>query len=325
MLKAVWNGLLRRLMFDEPSANNQISFIGKDLSSTLDAIPDLMFELDASGRYWDFRALRPELLSAPAETIIGKTLTDIMSEESAKSILSVIDEAIRTGHSHGTQHYLKTPVGNRWFEFSVARKEDSTDEDPRVILLSRDITARKEKHLEIVKLAYTDPVTLLPNRNMFTKRMHLAIEKSASSGTHAALLFFDLDDFKIINDKFGHEMGDLMLKSFAERLKSSLRPNDLVARWGGDEFSAIIEDLDSDTHVSLLATEKICKKLVNKLTEPHILNGKKFDCHVSIGACLFNSEQGDIESILKDADVEMYRAKKEDKTHFSISSPRSRS
>lgn len=309
-------------MFDEPSGTNQLSFIGKDLSSTLDAIPDLMFELDAKGKYWDFRALRPELLVSPGETLVGKTIYDIMPESSANSILEVINDAIKFGQSHGSQHYLQTPMGKRWFEFSLARKEDSSDRDPRVILLSRDITERKEKHLEIEKLAFTDTVTSLPNRNLFTKRMHIALETSEKTGKYAALFFFDLDDFKIINDEFGHEMGDLMLKSFAERLSKSLRPQDLVARWGGDEFSAIVEGLNGSYDEARKTVERICEQLVIKLTKPHSLNGKRFDCHVSIGACLFNSEREDIDSVLKDADIEMYRAKKEDKTHFSIFSPR---
>ena len=132
-----WNRMLVRLMVPDDSprpedaCHSNSSY--ENLSSTLNAIPDLMFELDAQGRHWDFRALRPELLVAPPEELLGHTVSDVMPVEAAQAVMNALNDTILKGYSHGTHIHLPTPIGNRWFEVSMARKERISGEEPRFI------------------------------------------------------------------------------------------------------------------------------------------------------------------------------------------------
>ncbi|WP_417607260.1 diguanylate cyclase domain-containing protein [Oceanimonas baumannii] len=319
MLKQLWNRMLKSLMFSEHSEPSEATPAPDKLTLMLNAIPDLMFEIDADGRHYDFRALRPELLVVPPEKIIGRTISEMMPREAAEALLLALKEASVKGYAKGTQVELPTSDGIHWFEVSIAKQEQVEGEEPRFIALSRDITDRKHKQLEIERLAYTDALTRLPNRILFEKRLRLTLASCEQTGLHAALLFLDLDDFKQLNDGKGHDIGDAMLAAFAERLRASVRSQDLVARWGGDEFAVIIEALDSDRETATAQADRICRQLVSKLEAPYCLKDDKHNCHVSIGASVFNHEKGDIETLLKQADRAMYGAKEKEGSHYHFS------
>lgn len=311
--------MLKSLMFSEHNASPGTGPAPSRLTSMLNAIPDLMFEVDAEGRHYDFRALRPELLVTSPEKIIGRTISEMMPREAAEALLLALKEASVKGYTKGTQVELPTSDGIHWFEVSIAKQEQIEGEEPRFIALSRDITERKHKQLEIERLAYTDSLTRLPNRLLFEKRLTLTLASCEQTKLHAALLFLDLDDFKQLNDGKGHDIGDAMLVAFAERLRSSVRPRDLVARWGGDEFAVIIEALDSDRETAKSQTDRLCRQLISKLEAPYCLKDETHNCHVSIGASVFNHENGDRESLLKQADRAMYGAKETEGSHYYFS------
>jgi FOG: GGDEF domain len=178
-LKKAWNGTLRHLMVSEPETVQcfeQSQCTLKNLESTLNAIPDLMFELDAQGRHCDFRALRPETLVAPPKELLGHTVAEVMPPAAAASVMSALEEAANTGFSQGNRIHLPTPMGERYFEFSIARKEQIPDEGSRFIVISRDITERHRKFEEAEHLANFDGLTDLPNRRSMQERLQLAIE-----------------------------------------------------------------------------------------------------------------------------------------------------
>jgi len=310
--------MLNRLSLPEPSPAK--GFVAPNLSyqhlsSTLNAIPDLMFELDADGRHWDCHVLRTELLVVPIEDLLGRTINEVMPEEAAEALMQAIQDTIKNGYSDGTHIHLPTPLGERWFEVSMAPKEKIAGEAPRFIVLSRDITERKLKYLEAERLAFIDPLTELPNRHWLQQQLQQAHERSQSSGQYGAVLFLDLDNFKPLNDTKGHNVGDALLRLMAQRLKSTVRKGDLVARWGGDEF-IIIQQLGIERNAARAVTKQVCDLIVERLNTPYELEGEMFTCPASVGVNLFNGHEQDIQQIIKHADLAMYKAKQANPGHY---------
>jgi diguanylate cyclase (GGDEF)-like protein/PAS domain S-box-containing protein len=180
-----------------------------------------------------------------------------------------------------------------------------------------DITLTKMAEEKIKALAFYDPLTKLPNRRLMLDRLEHALSSRARHKRLGAVLMIDLDNFKILNDSLGHDMGDKLLVIVASRLESCLREGDTVARIGGDEFLVIIEDLDEKISVDRQA-EAVAKKFIAYLKEPYILQqGFKTDlnsqvqyrCSCSIGIALFSEQAISVEELIKQADTAMYAAK----------------
>lgn len=291
------------------------------LASTLNAIPDLMFELDAEGRHWDFRALRPELLVAPPEALLGYTVSDVMPAEAAKAVMAALQETMRQGYSHGTHIHLPTPTGERWFEVSMARKEKVPGEEPRFIALSRDITERKTRELQTEQLAFLDPLTGLPNRHLLKERLADAQQVSEQSGQHGALFFLDLDNFKELNDTRGHQTGDLLLTLVARRLGATMRKDDTVARWGGDEFIVVAPGLDPVYETAAAQAGDICDQMLSRLRVPYELDGARYTCIPSVGIHVFKGTTHGIEDVIRHADMAMYACKRRPDSDYIIADP----
>lgn len=136
-------GIIRDIT-ERKRAETEMFAAKSELAATLDALPDLLFELGLDGRYYDYRSSRPELMVAPPETLIGKSVHDVMPPEAADVVVSALQEAHETGHSRGRQIELQVPQGKMWFELSIARKPVAAGLEPRFIVLSRDITERKQ-------------------------------------------------------------------------------------------------------------------------------------------------------------------------------------
>jgi diguanylate cyclase (GGDEF)-like protein/PAS domain S-box-containing protein len=180
-----------------------------------------------------------------------------------------------------------------------------------------DITLTKMAEEKIKALAFYDPLTKLPNRRLMLDRLEHALSSRARHKRLGAVLMIDLDNFKILNDSLGHDMGDKLLVIVASRLESCLREGDTVARIGGDEFLVIIEDLDEKISVDRQA-EAVAKKFIAYLREPYMLQrGFKTDlnsqvqyhCSCSIGIALFSEQAISVEELIKQADTAMYAAK----------------
>jgi len=172
-----------------------------------------------------------------------------------------------------------------------------------------DITLRKVAEDEIKHLAFYDPLTRLPNRRLLLDRMQQALASSARNGRAGALLFIDLDNFKTLNDTLGHDIGDLLLQQVAQRLASCVREGDTVARFGGDEFVVMLEDLSENPQEAGAQTESVGEKILATLNLPYLLAGHPHHSTPSIGATQFSGHKTGIEELLKQADLAMYRAK----------------
>lgn len=171
-----------------------------------------------------------------------------------------------------------------------------------------DITQNKEAEAEVHRLAYYDQLTQLPNRRLLQDRLGQALAAAGRSGMCGAVLFLDLDNFNTLNDTRGHDTGDLLLTQVAQRLRLALREADTVARLGGDEFVVVLEDLSDDRATAAALARDFGNRLCSEIAQPYRLKDTDYVCTVSIGICLFDSEET-VEHLLKNADMAMYRAK----------------
>jgi diguanylate cyclase (GGDEF)-like protein/PAS domain S-box-containing protein len=172
-----------------------------------------------------------------------------------------------------------------------------------------DISERKEAEEQIRNLAYYDPLTQLPNRRLLMERLELAMMASARNRRHGALLFIDLDYFKILNDTEGHDVGDLLLVEVAQRLRRCVREGDMVARLGGDEFVVMLDDLHEETAEAMRQAEVVGEKIREVVAQPHRLRDRDYHGTLSLGISLFRDHHETIDELLKRADVAMYQAK----------------
>jgi diguanylate cyclase (GGDEF)-like protein/PAS domain S-box-containing protein len=175
----------------------------------------------------------------------------------------------------------------------------------------REITQRKAAEAEIKKLAFYDPLTLLPNRRLLFERLQHSLVSLARTGHQGALLFIDLDNFKTLNDTLGHDFGDQLLQQVAPRLTSCVREGDTVARLGGDEFVVMLENLNAHTVDAATQVKMVGEKILSSLNQPYTLAFLEYKISASIGATLFSRENKRVDEILKQADIAMYHAKSE--------------
>lgn len=282
-----------------------------DLASTLNAVPDLLFELDLQGCIHHFRFARADQLRGQPDQFAGKSLADIMSPDAAAGSLAALQEALATGYSGGQEYALVLAGEHKWFELSVARKEGGRNsDDPRFIALSRDITERKKAQAHTVQLAYYDTLTGLPNRALLQERVDSALTLHQRLGQIGALIFLDLDNFKQINDARGHAVGDALLIQVARRLTHQLRSGDTVARLGGDEFGVLLHNLDSDMQTAAAAALRIGEQIRSALEVPHQMDGHLYSSSASIGITLFPKNSESMEDLRREADTAMCQAKK---------------
>jgi diguanylate cyclase (GGDEF)-like protein/PAS domain S-box-containing protein len=172
-----------------------------------------------------------------------------------------------------------------------------------------DISDRKRAEADIERLAFYDALTGLPNRRLLIDRLHQALEFSSRRITHGALLFIDLDNFKVLNDTSGHHMGDELLKQVAERLAQCVRSTDTVARLGGDEFVVMLEDIGEGPEEAGAQAELVGRKVLAALNQEYALDGQRHHSSPSIGVTLFFQHLHSLEELLKRADLAMYQAK----------------
>lgn len=283
--------------------------VNKRLEAVLQAVPDLMFELDIKGRYLNVWGVRGDLLMAPANQLIGHTVEEILPAAAAGDVLAALAKAELEGHSFGQQIMLPMLQREHWFELSVAKLTVDSETGSTFIVLSRDITERKNAEKQIHQLAFFDPLTQLPNRRLLIDRLQQAFSVSARNGQHGAIMFIDLDNFKTLNDSRGHEFGDILLIEAGKRLSACVRDGDTVARLGGDEFVIVLEMLSANQEDAAGQAELVAEKIKVALNNPYQLKDYFHHSTSSIGIVVFRGHQESLDNVLKYADTAMYQAK----------------
>ncbi|THB68980.1 MAG: EAL domain-containing protein [Gammaproteobacteria bacterium] len=283
------------------------------------------------------------LLESAGEGILGVNTDGIvqMANPVAKQLLCLKDKEVEGLHIsefipslNGKKGWKKSAFYHSWergapihvenSEFSHLTDSDSfpvdytyapiQDEDRNGgVLIFRDITLRKKAEEQLVKMAKFDQLTELANRNLFRDFLVKAMARAVRQKESVGVLFIDLDFFKEVNDKFGHNCGDLLLVSVASRLRSCVRVNDLVARLGGDEFAVILDMISSSNDAAMVA-----EKIIGSLSQVHEIDGRDIFVSPSIGIAIYPGESDTPEEVIKCADSAMYRAKESGRNNYQF-------
>ena len=283
------------------------------LQATLDAIPDLLFELDLDGRCHAYHSARTDLPVSPIDDLLGKRISDALPAGASDIIMSALLEAQEKGLSAGKQLGLELREGIFWFELSVSRKHVDPGSEPRFIVLARDVTERKASEQRITNLAHYDALTGLPNRALLADRMKVAIKRAARQSTRLAVLFVDLDRFKPINDSLGHDIGDKLLKVVAQRMQDSVRSVDTVSRVGGDEFVVLLSEIETAED-----SARVAEKLITELSQPYKIEEHELALTASIGICIYPDNGVEPSILLRNADASMYSAKEAGRNRYQF-------
>ncbi|HEX7299048.1 MAG TPA: EAL domain-containing protein [Solirubrobacteraceae bacterium] len=247
------------------------------------------------------------LLGWPPEAMLGETPTtlgmdhpddvDIYERSWAQALRSDVPRTVayRAQRRDGSIVWLETT-------FRAVRDVDGKARE--MVCVSRDISERKRAELELAHRALHDSLTGLPNRTLFLDRLGHALRRSRRRDARVAVLFIDLDRFKVVNDSLGHEAGDRLLVEVAMRLSSTLRPSDTLARLGGDELTLLCEDV-ADEH----AARAVAERLLDTFADPFAVQDGEAFLHASVGIALSRDGFETAEDLIRDADAAMYRAK----------------
>jgi diguanylate cyclase (GGDEF)-like protein/PAS domain S-box-containing protein len=278
--------------------------------SVIEASVDAFVGMDAAGCITDWNGAAQDMFGWSAAEVLGAPLAEriIPVEERGAHLAAVHRRLTASGVASLPLERRETTAVRRdgtLFPVELAVTAVTEDGQPRFKAFIRDITERKRYEEELARRAVTDPLTGLANRRYLVDKLDAALADLAYSGGMVAVLFIDLDRFKVINDSLGHGAGDRLLVTLAERLKTALRPTDVMARFGGDEFAVVCPGL-RDEH----AAAALAGRLLDVLRDKVYVEGRGVIVDVSIGIAVTSSALTAAEDLIRDADAAMYRAKR---------------
>lgn len=252
-----------------------------------------------------------ELSGYSAEQAIGKSLRSLKSDQKDPDFYPRMQKILHRDNYWQGEIWNRRQNGEVYPEWlTITAVVGAKGEITNYIVAFFDITERKQAEEKIHNLAFYDSLTQLPNRRLLFDRLHQAVATSARNQTSAALLFIDLDNFKIINDTRGHDIGDLLLVEVGVRLRACLRESDTLARLGGDEFVVLLEELSNDATQAAMQARNLGEKLLIATSRPYTILDAEYYSSSSIGIALFANYRQNLDDLLKQADTAMYAAKK---------------
>ncbi len=322
MLLKVENTLIKRRLEKENKAmNRQLGESERWYRYMVNSSPDIIYTLDANGRFTFLNDRVEPLLGYRKESLIGQHYSTLIYLEDLESACYILNEK-RVGDRasrnmelrvrHNTESKLLT------LEFSSfgMYEESRTDQPARHVGtygVAKDVTERKKAEQIISYQAYHDQLTGLANRVLFKDHLDLAIAQAKRNKKMLAVMFLDMDRFKVVNDTLGHVIGDSLLKKVASRLKSCLREGDTLARQGGDEFTLLLPQID-DREDAIRTAEKMIKSF----DVPFQIDGHELYVSISIGIALYPADGESIDALIKNADIAMYDSKAKGRNRFQI-------
>jgi diguanylate cyclase (GGDEF)-like protein/PAS domain S-box-containing protein len=282
------------------------------LRAITQVLPDLGFVLDEEGRYIEILGDNPELLAVDQDAILNRRVTEILPHSVATPVMEAIRKTLKEGKSQKLEYELEVKAGHRWFEGRTAPMQTQVNGRRAVVWVSTDITDRMEALEQIKRQAYYDELTGLLGRSAIRFRLEQELARAIRHDIYSALLYFDLDHFKDINDSLGHDIGDEIIKIVAERVSYLVRTEDVIARLGGDEFIVLLTDLGDDMETAAIQAQSVAEKIKKNIAEPIRQEEHFINLTASIGITLFPQEQAvTVADLLKQGDTAMYRAKSE--------------
>jgi diguanylate cyclase (GGDEF)-like protein/PAS domain S-box-containing protein len=277
----------------------------KQRAKAFDHLFDAVVVTDLNGIIVDWNKGSERLYGYSKKEAIGKAVNILHVPEDTEIITAEVLSAVQSkGKWSGEVRMLHKNGAIGWVESSCVPVYDENNNMQGAIGVNRDITARKNEIAELKHLAHYDHLTNIPNRFLLLDRLQHLIKQAERTKQTFALLFIDLDKFKDINDSKGHIFGDHVLKEAASRVKQAIRNSDTVARFGGDEFIVLLENLTNDNDAKLMI-----ELLYKTLDTAFIIAGESFKVSCSIGAAIYPHDGTTSDSLIASADKAMYNAK----------------
>jgi diguanylate cyclase (GGDEF)-like protein/PAS domain S-box-containing protein len=278
--------------------------VDAQLRTVLGNIAEGVMIIDPHGAVSLFNPTAEHIFGYKEDEILGKDVDTLLTD-------------MRTGEGGAIGVGAREVVGLRksgaTFQVDLTVCETGHKANPGFVVIARDVTERKQAEQRLVYLAQYDALTGLPTRALFHDRATHALARANREERLVAIMYLDLDHFKIINDGMGHHVGDELLKAVAKRITSSLRDVDTVSRLGGDEFAVILESIPHIDNATIVA-----EKIIDVMQEPFHVDGHEVHITISIGITLYPMDDKDLASLLKDADQAMYRAKQAGRNNFQL-------
>jgi diguanylate cyclase (GGDEF)-like protein/PAS domain S-box-containing protein len=242
---------------------------------------------------------------------LGTQVLDHAHPEDRATLRQLLERALREPQVNLSEAFrLRCPDGSWRHVEAACRNLCQVSEIAGIVLNIRDVSERKALEKELAYRAYHDTLTELPNRSLLLDRLKGALARTTRNKQHTAVLFIDLDDFKLVNDSLGHGLGDALL------VRASIRPGDTVARLGGDEFIVLLEDLAEVVDATVIA-----ERILDQLSRPFTLDSRNVCVGASIGIAATGADPELADDLLRDADVAMYAAKARGKGHWQLFEP----
>ncbi|WP_018953095.1 putative bifunctional diguanylate cyclase/phosphodiesterase [Thioalkalivibrio sulfidiphilus] len=314
------NRLLRRQVAEHTRALREANATlraERDFSqSILNASPAFFVAIDTEHRV---RLMNPAMLRAlgySARQVQGHPFASLcVPEEEREALHAVFQHMLRTGHPIQHESHVVARDGERllveWHGNTVRNGQGQVE---YFFALGLDITERRRTQAQLEHIAHYDLLTGLPNRTLLQNRISHALDVARRRDRQVAILFLDLDRFKVVNDSLGHAYGDELLRQVSDRLRRRLREEDTLARWGGDEFIVLVDEVDDPQGLSLLA-----EGILAELAEPYRLsNGQEVFVGGSIGISLYPEDGRSAEQLIMKADTAMYQAKDQGRSNYQF-------
>ncbi|MCR8921171.1 EAL domain-containing protein [Dasania sp. GY-MA-18] len=274
--------------------------------------PDIIFVLDSQGKVSFINSQIESILGFSRKNLMGKPITNIIDDNDER--VSFFFERALAPHKtpQSTEVTLKNfnNEHKRHFEITIWSISDTNERIPsnsehfHAYGTARDITERKEAEAFINFQAYHDLLTRLPNRSLFKDRLSTAISQAERNNSRLAVMFIDLDRFKVINDSLGHTMGDRLLQAVSQRLQQHIRKSDTLSRFGGDEFTLLLPEIADDQ-----AAIQVADKILESIKQPFILGGHDIYVGASIGIATYPEAGTNMDALIKNSDIAMYQVK----------------
>lgn len=305
-----------------------------------DSVSDVIWTMDLDGRLNYVSPSVEQLRGYSVEEVMQQSMEDYLTPESLLVAQREFGRFVATIVAGSRPPDFRLELEQRcksgatvWTEITASVMFDSEGRFVSILGVSRDMTERRRTEAQVRQLAFQDPLTGLPNRRLLQDRLSQALAASRRSGMHGGVMFIDLDNFKPLNDTYGHEVGDLLLIEVARRLNACVREMDTVARYGGDEFVVMIGELEADRDESTAMACAVAEKIRLILAEPYRLIVSldraddeilEYHCTASVGLTVFAGNEASPDDILKWADAAMYQAKVKGNNAIQISTTMSR-
>ncbi|EIK46238.1 sensory box protein [Cellvibrio sp. BR] len=283
-----------------------------------DNMTDWVWKIDARNRYSYLSPSVHKLLGYQPQELLGQPMEVVLHASERERALAEFQHVMRNAKRYGTtgvrdsvaRYGLQHKNGELvWTEAAVRMFFNAEGEFAGAQGSSRDIRERKEAEDIIRQSVSTDALTRLPNRRQLNEQLQKAMAACGRHHQYAALVFIDIDNFRYINDNYGHDQGDLLLQEIAQRLLTHLRPGDSLARFGGDEFVLVVEQLGQDAGTAERLAQEFGEQLLALFTRDFVLINQRCKVSTSIGIALFNGEERSASTLLKFADSAMNQAK----------------